>query len=291
MDYKGKTAVITGAASGLGRGIARACASRGMNLVLADINSPRLHEIGQELSSSGLEVLTLAADVAEVDDMERLAYLAFERFGAVHLLFNNAGVLGEVSILDAMLRDWEWIMGVNLWGVVHSIRAFVPRMLESGEAGRVVNIAGTAGFLSGPGVGIYRMTKHAVVSLTESLYHELALLDSKVRVSVVSPAFVRTDIMASEINRPPKMQCFARTAAVNPVEEAVIGHFHQQVETAPEPEDVAETIFSGIDKNKFYIFTPALSQAQSSRAGIQGRLESIMEERNPVIMSLLKHTI
>jgi len=281
MNYTGKTAVITGAASGLGLGIARACGVRGMKLVLTDIDASKLYEVSRELSDSGLEVLALAANVAEVDDMERLAYRAFERFGAVHLLFNNAGVLGESSMLDAMLKDWEWIMGVNLWGVINSIRAFVPRMLESGQAGRVVNIAGTAGFISGPGAGIYRMTKQAVVSLSESLYHELALLNPQVRVSLVAPAFVKTDIMEAEKNRPPKLQCFARTAAVNPVEEAVLGFFHQQVAAAPEPEAVAEAIFSGIDHNKFYIFTPSLSQDQPSRVLLQNRWENIMEERNP----------
>lgn len=281
MDYQGKTAVITGAASGLGLGIARACAARGMKLVLADINAPRLDEIGQELSSSGLEVLALAANVAQVDDMERLAYRAFERFGGVHLLFNNAGVLGNNSILDAMLKDWEWIMGVNLWGVIHCIRAFVPRMLESGQAGRVVNIAGTAGFQSGPGASIYRMTKHAVVSLSESLYHELALMQAQIGVSVVSPAFVKTDIMTGEKNRPENMQCFARTEVVNPVEESVLGFFHQQVIAAPEPEAVAEAIFSGIEQNKFYIFVPSLYQDQRTRESIQCRLDSIVAERNP----------
>lgn len=286
MDYKGKTAVITGAASGLGRGIARACAARGMNLVLADINTSRLDEIGQELSGAGLEVLTVTANVAEVDDMERLAYLAFERFGAVHLLFNNAGVLGESSTLDAMLKDWEWIMGVNLWGVIHSIRAFVPRMLESIQASRVVNIAGTAGFLSGPGTGIYRMTKHAVVSLTESLYHELALIDSRVRVSLVSPSFVKTDIMAADKNRPANMQCFARTAVVDPTEEAVRGFIHQQVEAAPAPETVAEAIFTGIDQDKFYIFTPALAQDHTSRIRLLNRMESIVEEKDPASWAL-----
>ncbi|NLW91336.1 MAG: SDR family NAD(P)-dependent oxidoreductase [Syntrophomonadaceae bacterium] len=280
MEYTRKTAVITGAASGLGLGIARACAARNMKLVLADINRNRLDEIGQEFSNAGVEVLTRAANVAEVDDMERLAHLTFERFGAVHLLFNNAGVLGESSLLDAMLKDWEWIMGVNLWGVINSIRAFVPRMLESGEPGRVVNIAGTAGFLSGPGVSIYRMTKHAVVSLSESLYHELT--DSSVQVSLVSPAFVKTEIMAAEKNRPPNMQCFARTKIANPVEEAVLGFFQQQVETAPDPEVVAEAIFSGIDQNKFYIFAPPLAKDQPNRAWIQTRMDNIVEERNPV---------
>jgi len=281
MDYKGKTAVITGAASGLGRGIARACATRGMKLVLADINGPRLHEVEQEFRKSGLEVLAQAANVAEADDMERLAYLAFERFGAVHLLFNNAGVLGESSMLDAMLRDWEWIMGVNLWGVINSIRAFVPRMQESGEAGRVVNIAGTAGFLAVPGAGIYRMTKQAVVSLSESLYHELDLRDPQIRVSVVEPYLVRTDIMTSGQSRPAGMQCYARTAVADPVQEPLLDFCRQQMAEVPEPEAVAEAIFSGLNQDRFYIFTPALSQHQPTHDLIQNRMESIMEKRKP----------
>lgn len=281
MDYTGKTAVITGAASGLGRGIARACAARSMKLVLADIDAPRLQEISQELSDSGLEVLALTTNVAEADEVERLAWRAFARFGAVHLLFNNAGVLGTSSLLDAMLRDWEWVMGVNLWGVINSIRAFVPRMLESGQAGWVVNIAGTAGFLTSPGVGIYRMTKQAVVSLSESLYHEMDRRDSKIKVSVVEPYLVRTDIMASEQNRPAEMQCYARIAVSNAVQEPLLDFCRQQLAGAPEPEAVAEAIFSGLSQDRFYIFTPALSQDQPFHDLIQNRTESIMEKRNP----------
>jgi len=281
MNYKGKTAVITGAASGLGLGIARACAVRGMKLVLTDIDAPKLYEVSRELSDSGVEVLAQAANVAEVDDMERLAYLAFESFGAVHLLFNNAGVLGDSSMLDAMIKDWEWIMGVNLWGVINCIRAFVPRMLESGQTGRVVNIADAAGFLSGPGAGIYRMTKQAVVSLSESLYHELTLLPSKIGVSVVAPSFVKTGIMEGEKNRPVKMQCCARIPVANEMEESMRVFFTQQVEAAPEPEMVAEEIFAGIGEDKLYIFVPSMFQEPITRELIRQRMESIVSERNP----------
>ncbi|MEN6389151.1 MAG: SDR family NAD(P)-dependent oxidoreductase [Syntrophomonas sp.] len=282
MDYRGKVAVITGAASGLGLGLTRACAARSMRLALADINESRLEDVRKEICDQGLEVLAETVDVSQVDDVERFAYHSFKRFGQVNLLFNNAGVIGNSSTLDAMLGDWEWIVGVNMWGVIHTVRAFVPRMLDSGKPGHIVNIAGSAGFISGPGIGIYRMTKSAVISLSETLYHELSISKSKIAVSVVSPAFIKTDIMDSIQYRPEAFQYTNQVDVINPVEEAILGFFRQQTETAPRPQAVADAIFSGIEQQRLYIFSPSLTEDLTTRAAIKYRLESIMDEKNQV---------
>lgn len=282
MDYKGKVAVITGAAGGLGLGIARACAARGMKLALADINTVKLDNVRWQMWEQGFEVLAETIDVSEVDDVERFACHVFHRFGEVHYLFNNAGVLGKTSMLDAMLKDWEWIMGVNMWGIIHGVRAFVPRMLAGEKEGRVINIAGGAGFLSGPGLGIYRMTKHAVVALSESLYHELAIIGSKIKVSVVSPAFIKTNIMDAEKNRPSRLQNIARLPVDNPAEKEILGFFNRQVNNGLEPEAIAEAIWAGIDSRKFYIFAPSLSEDLLTRKAIQDRFEAIITEENLV---------
>lgn len=281
-DHRGKVAVITGAASGLGLGIARSCAARGMKLALADIQGSELTRIAGEMQKKGLDVLALTTDVAEVDDMERLAHRVYQRFGEVHYLFNNAGVLGKTSMLDAMLKDWEWIIGVNMWGIIHGVRAFVPRMLDGGKEGYVINIAGGAGFLSGPGLGIYRMTKHTVVALSESLQHELAIIGSKIKVSLVSPAFIKTSIMEADNNRPSRLRNIARPPVDNPEEEAILGFFNQQINNGPEPETIAEAIWAGIDSHKFYIFVPSLSEDILTCKAIQHRFDAIIAEENPV---------
>ncbi|MEQ8176313.1 MAG: SDR family NAD(P)-dependent oxidoreductase [Syntrophomonadaceae bacterium] len=282
MDYRGKVAVITGAASGLGLGLTRACAARGMKMALADINETGLGEVQKELSEHGLEILAEKVDVSQVDDVERFAYHTFKHFGQVNLLFNNAGILGKFSTLDAMLKDWEWVIGVNMWGVIHGIRAFVPRMLTSGKRGRIVNIAGSAGFISMPGSSIYRMTKSAVISLSESLYHEMAIAKTGIKVSVVSPAFINTDIIHSEKSRPADMQKTDPIPTTNPMEEAIFTWVKQQVESGPQPEIVAEDIFSGIDRGKLYIFTPSLSEDRDLQQAIRYRSESILFEKNPI---------
>lgn len=280
-DHRGKVAVITGAASGLGLGIVRACAARGMKLALADIQDCELDRIAGELQKSGLDVLAVKTDVAEADDMGFLAHCVYQRFGEVHYLFNNAGVLGKTSMLDAMLKDWEWIIGVNIWGVIHGIRTFVPRMLEGGKDGCIINIAGGAGFRSGSGMAIYRMTKHAVVALSESLYHELAITGSKIKVSVVSPGFIKTSIMEAEKSRPSRLQNIARPPTDNPAEDAIMGFFNRQVDNGSEPKAIAENIWAGIDTQKFYIFTPSLSEDILTRKAIQCRFEAIMAGENP----------
>ena len=194
-EFQGKVAVVTGAASGIGRALAERCAQEGMRVVLAGINEQTLMQASQELQAIGASVLAVQTDVSKAADVEALAQKAFDTYGAVHLLFNNAGVGAGISLWESTLADWEWTLGVNLWGVIYGIRAFVPRMLEQDTEGHIVNTASIAGLVSGPGLGIYRMTKHGVVTLSETLYHELALRGAKVKVSVLCPGFVNTRIM------------------------------------------------------------------------------------------------
>ena len=175
-EFKGKVAVITGAASGIGRAIAERCAREGMKVVLADIEEEALSQAEEEMKAEGATVLAALTDVSKAGDVEALAQKTLDTFGAVHLLCNNAGVLpGRDFLWERTLNDWEWVLGVNLWGVIHGTRVFVPVMLEQGTECHIVNTASAAGLLSIPYLGIYNVTKHAVVALTETLHRELRL--------------------------------------------------------------------------------------------------------------------
>src|SRR2546423_9022177 len=171
-DFQGKVAVVTGAASGIGRGLAEKCVREGMKVVLADVEEKVLNQASAELKALSGDVLAVRTDVSKAGDVEALAQQAFDTYGAVHLLFNNAGVGGGSTLWESTLADWEWVLGVNLWGVIHGIRTFVPRMLEQHTEGHIINTASVAGLISSPG-GIYNVTKHGVIALSETLYHEL----------------------------------------------------------------------------------------------------------------------
>ena len=173
-EFKDKVAVITGAASGLGRAMADRCVQEGMKVVLADVEVEELAKTEASMKASGATVLALRTDVSQASDMEALAQKTLEAFGAVHLLCNNAGVGTDAAIWKSTIADWEWVIGVNLWGVIHGVRIFVPIMLKQDTESHIVNTASMAGLISGPGLGAYKVTKHAVVALSETLYHELA---------------------------------------------------------------------------------------------------------------------
>jgi NAD(P)-dependent dehydrogenase (short-subunit alcohol dehydrogenase family) len=203
-DLKSRTAVITGAASGFGRELAILCAADGMNVVLADRDEPGMRGT-VELLPAGAQSLCVRCDVSRPADVENLAGEAVKKFGAVHLLFNNAGVAVAGPAWTATLDDWKWSIDVNLMGVVHGIRSFVPRMLAQGDECHIVNTASVAGLLSVPGSAVYCVTKHGVVTLSEVLHHDLQLANAKIGVSVLCPAFVNTGIGESERNRPPEL--------------------------------------------------------------------------------------
>ncbi|HET8842876.1 MAG TPA: SDR family NAD(P)-dependent oxidoreductase, partial [Ktedonobacteraceae bacterium] len=204
--FQGRVAVVTGAASGIGRALAERCVEEGMKVVLADIEAQALQQTSRDLAAPGAETLAVQTDVAQAAEVEKLAKIAFETYGAVHLLFNNAGVGAGKTAWESTLADWEWVLGVNLYGVVHGIRSFVPRMLESGTEGYIVNTASMGGLTSSPGLSVYMASKHAVVSLTETLYHELTLREAHIGVSVLCPGFVKTRIQDAERNRPTHLQ-------------------------------------------------------------------------------------
>lgn len=278
-DLAGKVAVITGAASGFGREFARLAARRGCKLVLADVQEDALAEAAAELSAQGADLLAQPTNVSKAEQVEALAERTMQRFGAVHLLFNNAGVGAGGLVWENTVQDWEWVLGVNLWGVVHGIRAFTPLMLQGMRAdpeyfGHIVNTSSIAGLLSPPGLGVYNVSKHAVVTLSETLYHDLRLIEARIGVSVLCPAFVPTGIAHSHRNRPAELtnqtpptpsQLRAQAQTKKAVES---GHL-----TATQ---VAEQTFSAIDEDRFYILThPKILSS------VAARLQDILEQRPP----------
>jgi len=282
-EFQGKVAVITGAASGIGRALAEKSAQEGMKVVLADIEEQALMRISQELEAAGASVLSVQTDVSKAGDVEALAQKAFDIYGAVHLLFNNAGVGAGTIIWESTLADWEWTMGVNLWGVIYGIRAFVPRMLEQDTEGHIVNTASVAGLTSGPGLGIYKVTKQGVVTLSETLYHELALRGAKVKASVLCPGFVNTQIMDSFRNRPSRLQNDPAEEKMGPEGEALLQFMRQAMEAGMPPHQVADIVFQAIRDEKFYILThPELKEA------IRVRMEDILQERHPTLIPILE---
>jgi NAD(P)-dependent dehydrogenase (short-subunit alcohol dehydrogenase family) len=278
-EFQRKVAVVTGAASGIGRGLAERCAQEGMKVVLADVEEQALTRASQELQAAGAQVLAVQTDVSKATDVEALAQKTMATYGAVHLLFNNAGVGAGTFIWESTLADWEWTMGVNLWGVIHGIRTFVPLMLEQQEEGHIVNTASMAGLTGGPGLGIYKVTKHGVVTLSETLYHELAFKGANIKVSVLCPGFVSTRIMDSARNRPAQLQNDPAEERMGPASEAMVQFMRQAVEAGMPPHQVAGIVFQAIRDEKFYILThPELKES------IRVRMEDILQERNPTYL-------
>lgn len=277
--FQGKVAVITGAASGIGRGLAEHCVQEGMKVVLADIEAPALLQTSRELSAQGAQILALQTDVSQAAEVERLAQEAFKTYGAVHLLFNNAGVGAGKSAWESSLEDWEWVLGVNLYGVIHGIRSFVPRMLESRTESYIVNTASIAGLTSSPGLAVYMASKHAVVSLTETLYHDLSLRGANIGVSVLCPGFVKTNIQDAERNRPAHLQN-------TPGEQQRLSQEEQEggqvlklaIQKGMSPQLQAEAVFEAIREKRFYIYPPEFKR------GIQTRMEDILQARNPTLL-------
>jgi NAD(P)-dependent dehydrogenase (short-subunit alcohol dehydrogenase family) len=266
----GKTAVVTGAASGIGRALAGAFAAEGMRVVLADVEAAALDEAAHAI---GGDVIAVRTDVSNGDQVEALAGAAERAFGAVHVVCNNAGV--AVSGLSWMhtIADWEWVLGVNLWGVIHGVRAFLPRLLANGGEGHMVNTASIAGLLSGPGMAVYSVSKHGVVTLTETLHHELRLLGSPVGVSVLCPAGVATRIMDSDRNRPARL---ADTIPPLPGGEGMRDAARASLAAGLPPERVATLVVDAVRTRRFWV----LPHPDWKRY-VRIRLEDVLEDRNP----------
>jgi NAD(P)-dependent dehydrogenase (short-subunit alcohol dehydrogenase family) len=257
-DFKDKVAVITGGGSGFGREFARLGATLGMKLVLADIQNDALQSCADELRGAGAVVLTQRTDVSDGAQIQALANATMERFGAVHLLFNNAGVATGGLVWEQSERDWQWTLGVNLWGVIHGVRIFTPLMLAAAKSapayrGHIVNTASMAGLLNPPLSGAYNASKHAVVSLTETLHHDLTLVTEQLRCSVLCPYFVPTGIADSERNRPADL-----TDAGGPTHSQLVGRSlaEKAVQSGKVPAaQVAAMTFDAIRNDAFYIFS------------------------------------
>lgn len=244
------TAVITGAASGIGFALAKLAAARGMRLVLADIDGDALHRVAEETSLEPNQCSVVAVDVSLSGDVERLARIAFAQLGHLDLLFNNAGVLLSKLCWEYSESDWEWILGVNLWGTIHAIRHFVPKMREQSRPSRVINTASVAGFLAPRGLAAYSASKHAVVAISETLRDELAAENSKLHVSILCPAWVSTNIANSDAMRPTRFDNDQSTIAREQ------GDWITQAISAGKlsPADIARIAYEGIDNDDFYIF-------------------------------------
>ncbi len=249
-----KTAVITGAASGLGLAFARRFAAAGAKVVLADIEAEPLDRAVDELRTAGADVLGVRTDVSVADDVDALAAAAVDRYGRVNIVCNNAGVAAGGLLWELSLADWEWTHGVNHWGVVHGLRSFVPHLLEHGD-GHVVNTASVAGHLSYPYMSPYNASKHAVVTISETLYHELRTVESPVGVSVVCPGLVNTGILESDRNRPEHLQRPLAEPEPNPDHEALREAIHDRYRLALDPVVVADQVHDAIVENHFYVFT------------------------------------
>ena len=273
-DFAGKVAVITGAGSGFGREFARIGAGLGMKLALADIQPEALAATAAELRGQGAQVLAETVDVSRGADLERLARRTLEAFGAVHLLFNNAGVAAGGLLWEHTAKDWEWLLGVNLWGVIHGVRTFVPIMLAQGDQCHVVNTASVAGLVSPQLMGVYNVGKHGVVALSETLYQDLRVTGARIGVSLLCPAFVPTGIAQSQRNRPDELRdATAPTASMIASQKAS----EQAVSSGRiSAAAVAQMTFDAIRDNRFYVIThPKIL------ASVELRLNDVIGQRNP----------
>ena len=277
-DFKGKTAVLTGGASGFGLECSRIGARLGMNLVIVDVQADALKQAHDELKSLGATVMAKKVDVSNADAMQGLASAVFERFGAPHFVFNNAGVGAGGLVWENTVEDWEWLLGVNLWGVIHGVRLFTPMMLDAAKQdpnyqAHIVNTASMAGLLTPPNMGIYNVTKHAVVSLTETLYQDLKLVSDQVSASVLCPYFVPTGINNSERNRPDALKPQALT------QSQLIGQAMSNKAVSSgkvSAAQVAQMVFDAMLADQFYIYShpKALGNAQT-------RFDAIVHGHNP----------
>lgn len=277
-EFRGRVAVVTGAASGIGRALCDRFAREGMKLVMADVERDRLTQAAAELEGRGTEVLAVRTDVSRADDLSHLRDETLERFGAVHVLCNNAGVFAGGLTWDAIATDWEWVLGVNLYGILHGVRAFVPFMLEQNQPGHIVNTCSMAGLINMPLSGAYSVSKHAALSLTETLYHELRIKQSPVGVSALCPELIRTRIGHSERNRPAHLK--RPEGSGTPEQTLVEQAIQSSTAGGLDPSVMAERVFEGIREDRFYLLA---DEGTSWDRACLARLEDIRLRRNPTL--------
>jgi NAD(P)-dependent dehydrogenase (short-subunit alcohol dehydrogenase family) len=274
QELRGRVAVITGAASGIGLALAERAAREGMTVVMADVEAKALESAAARLRERGGTVAAQRVDVSSEAEVEGLAARVYEEFGGAHLLCNNAGVISrQRATWEFSLSDWRWLLDVNLWGVVHGIRSFVPRMLAGGDEGHIVNTASMAGLVTGGlGTAVYDATKHAVLSLTESLYRDLVVRQTKVSASVLCPGAVSTNIFEAERNRPETLGPAEGRAPVSAMATAAPG-------SSFPPEEMADQVFDAVRANRFYVLAAQPEMLEWTRIGH----ERMWQGKNPAV--------
>jgi NAD(P)-dependent dehydrogenase (short-subunit alcohol dehydrogenase family) len=275
----GVTVVITGAGSGFGLELARLGAQKGLNLVLTDVQQDALDAVVAELSKAGAKVAAMKGDVSRSESVRALADLCLERFGVPHIVINNAGVASGGLIWEQSRRDWEWVLGVNLFGVIHGVRIFTPLMLEAAGKdpayqGHIVNVASMAGLVNAPNMGAYNVSKHAVVSLSETLHQDLALVTEQVHASVLCPFFVPTGIHMSHRNRPAELKSDEKPTPSQMIAQAMSTKAVTSGKVSAA--DVAKLVYDGIEAGQFYIYTHP-----KSLVSVKTRMEDVIQGRNP----------
>ncbi len=281
QSYKEKTAVITGAASGIGRGLAERCAKEGMKVVIADIEKKPLLDLEIFLRNKGYETHAVLTDVSQEDSVKNLADNVFEKFGSVQFLFNNAGIGVGGTAWETSTAQWNWVIDVNLKGIIYGLKYFIPSMLNQDEECFVVNTASIAGLTTGAGLTPYTVTKHAVVSLTESLFHDLSIRKSKIKSAVFCPVIVNTQIMESLRNAPTAVQQEISNEAPTPEQKQLETYMRQLLAQGMTIEQSADCVFEGLKQGKFYIIShPACTSM------VETRLRNIINNDVPLIPSI-----
>ena len=278
-EFDGRVAVVTGGASGIGFSLASAFAAEGMKIVLGDIEAPALDDAVGKLEASGAAVIGVVTDVSDGAQVQALADAAVARFGAIHIACNNAGVGTGGLSWEAPVSTWEWVLRVNLWGVIHGLRAFVPILMQQSQ-GYVVNTASIAGLVAGPFMAPYNASKHAVVALSETLHHEMAMMAPHVKVSVLCPGWVRTRIADSERNRP------AGVPEDVAGESVLSGLLHTLIDKGMSSDEVAAKVLAAIRAEQFWIL-PHDAPGNYWTDFVNERAQSLVDRTNPVMRSPL----
>lgn len=280
QDFAGKVAVVTGGASGIGLALARAFTGNGMKVVLGDVEAPALDDAVAELRGDGAEVVGVVTDVSDAAQVQALADTAVAEFGAIHVACNNAGVGGGGLSWEEPLSTWQWVLGVNLWGVIHGVHSFVPVLVRQ-DCAHIVNTASVAGLTAAPFMGPYNASKHAVVAISETLHHELAMTAPHVKVSVLCPGWVNTNIADSARNRPPALSAEAADPAAGGAE--ILRGFLEQ---GMAPDDVAAKVLGAITDEQFWVLTHD-DEADFWVDAVNRRLQSIATRSNPALGQLM----